>query len=91
MKFTPWDNPMGTYGFEFVEYAAPDPAALGKLFQSMGFAAIARHRTKNVTLYRKGGVNFIINAEPTNVAPAAPAAAVDALAATANLRARAAW
>jgi len=68
MKFTPWDNPMGTDGFEFVEYAAPDPAALGKLFQSMGFAAIARHRTKNVTLYRQGGVNFIINAEPDSFA-----------------------
>ena len=68
MKFTPWDNPMGTDGFEFVEYAAPDPAALGKLFLSMGFGAIARHRTKNVTLYRQGEVNFIINAEPDSFA-----------------------
>jgi 4-hydroxyphenylpyruvate dioxygenase len=64
MQFTPWDNPMGTDGFEFVEYAAPDPAALGALFERMGFAAIAKHRTKKVTLYRQGGVNFIINAEP---------------------------
>jgi len=68
MKFQPWDNPMGTDGFEFVEYAAPDPAALGKLFQSMGFTAIARHRTKDVTLYRQGEVNFIINAEPNSFA-----------------------
>jgi 4-hydroxyphenylpyruvate dioxygenase len=68
MKFTPWDNPMGTDGFEFVEYAAPDPAALGRLFQSMGFSAIARHRTKNVTLYRQGEINFIINAEPNSFA-----------------------
>jgi 4-hydroxyphenylpyruvate dioxygenase len=68
MQFTPWDNPMGTDGFEFVEYAAPDPAALGQLFETMGFAAIARHRTKNVTLYRQGGVNFIINAEPDSFA-----------------------
>jgi 4-hydroxyphenylpyruvate dioxygenase len=68
MQFTPWDNPMGTDGFEFVEYAAPDPAALGQLFQTMGFAAIARHRTKNVTLYRQGEVNFIINAEPNSFA-----------------------
>ena len=68
MQFTPWDNPMGTDGFEFVEYAAPDPAALGRLFETMGFAAIARHRTKNVTLYRQGEVNFIINAEPNSFA-----------------------
>ncbi|XVJ71233.1 MAG: 4-hydroxyphenylpyruvate dioxygenase [Rhizobacter sp.] len=68
MQFTPWDNPMGTDGFEFVEYAAPDPVALGKLFETMGFAPIAKHRTKNVTLYRQGGVNFIINAEPNSFA-----------------------
>ena len=68
MQFTPWDNPMGTDGFEFVEYAAPDPAALGKLFETMGFSAIAKHRTKNVTLYRQGDVNFIINAEPNSFA-----------------------
>ncbi len=68
MQFTPWDNPMGTDGFEFVEYAAPDPAALGRLFETMGFAAIARHRTKNVTLYRQGEINFIINAEPNSFA-----------------------
>jgi 4-hydroxyphenylpyruvate dioxygenase len=63
MGFTPWDNPMGTDGFEFIEYAAPDPAALGRLFETMGFAPIARHRQKDVTLYRQGDINFIINAE----------------------------
>jgi 4-hydroxyphenylpyruvate dioxygenase len=63
-----WDNPMQTDGFEFVEYAAPDPAALGALFESMGFRAIARHRQKDVTLYRQGDVNFIINAEPHSFA-----------------------
>ena len=68
MRFTPWDNPMGTDGFEFIEYAAPDPAALGRLFTSMGFVAVARHRHKDVTLYRQGGVNFIINAEPDSFA-----------------------
>jgi len=47
-----WDNPRGTDGFEFVEYTAPDTAALGRLFESMGFAAVARHRSKKVTLYR---------------------------------------
>ncbi|HEV7367974.1 4-hydroxyphenylpyruvate dioxygenase [Arenibaculum sp.] len=61
-------NPMGTDGFEFVEYAAPDPAALGALFERMGFTVVAKHRSKDVTLYRQGGVNFIVNAEPDSFA-----------------------
>jgi len=65
---TGWDNPMGTDGFEFIEYAAPDPAAMGAVFERMGFKPIARHRHKNVTLYRQGGINFIINAEPDSFA-----------------------
>ncbi len=64
----PWDNPMGTDGFEFIEYAAPDPKAMGELFERMGFAAVAKHRRKNVTLYRQGEINFIINAEPDSFA-----------------------
>ena len=56
-------NPMGTDGFEFVEYAAPDPAALGALFESMGFTKVAKHRSKDVALYRQGDVNFVVNAE----------------------------
>jgi 4-hydroxyphenylpyruvate dioxygenase len=63
-----WDNPLGTDGFEFVEYAAPDPAALGQLFERMGFTAIARHRSKDVVLYRQGDINFIVNAEPDSFA-----------------------
>jgi len=63
-----WDNPMGTDGFEFIEYAAPDPEAMGQLFERMGFVAIARHRHKKVTLYRQGGINFIVNAEPDSFA-----------------------
>jgi len=65
-----WDNPMGTDGFEFVEYTGPDPAALAELFERMGFVAAARHRSKNVTLYRQGDVNFILNAEPESFAQA---------------------
>lgn len=68
MSFTPWDNPMGTDGFEFIEYAAPDPVAMGALFERMGFKAIARHRHKQVTLYRQGEINFIVNAEPDSFA-----------------------
>ena len=59
---------MGTDGFEFIEYAAPDPAAMGALFERMGFKPIAKHRHKAVTLYRQGEINFIINAEPDSFA-----------------------
>jgi len=68
MQVQTWDNPVGTDGFEFIEYTAPDPKALGKLFEQMGFTAIARHRHKDVTLYRQGEINFIINAEPDSFA-----------------------
>src|SRR5262245_33153822 len=51
-----WENPMGTDGFEFVEYTGPDPQALAALFERMGFVAAARHRSKNVTLYKQGDV-----------------------------------
>src|SRR2546425_7619575 len=59
-----WDNPIGTDGFEFVEYTAPDTAALQRLFARMGFRAVGRHRSKQVTLYRQGDTSFIVNAEP---------------------------
>lgn len=68
LSFEPWDNPMGTAGFEFIEYTAEDPALLGRIFEAMGFRAIARHRTKAVTLYRQGTINFLINAEPSSFA-----------------------
>ena len=61
-------NPMGTDGFEFVEYTAPDPEALGRLFESMGFVKVAKHRSKDVSLYRQGDVNFIVNAEKESFA-----------------------
>jgi 4-hydroxyphenylpyruvate dioxygenase len=61
-------NPMGTDGFEFVEYTAPDPTELRSLFNQMGFPAVARHRARNVTLHRQGDINFIINAEPGSFA-----------------------
>ncbi len=62
------DNPMGTDGFEFVEYTAPDPHLLRTLFERLGFPVVARHRSKNVTLHSQGEVNFIINAEPDSFA-----------------------
>ena len=65
---TGFANPMGTDGFEFVEYAAPDPELLRGLFTKMGFPAVAHHKRKNVTLHRQGDINFIINAEPDSFA-----------------------
>lgn len=62
------DNPAGTDGFEFVEYAHPEPEKLGALFELMGFQAVARHRSKKVTLYRQGDVNYVVNAEPGSFA-----------------------
>ncbi|HEY6484680.1 MAG TPA: 4-hydroxyphenylpyruvate dioxygenase [Steroidobacteraceae bacterium] len=59
---------MGTDGFEFVEYTAPDPHLLRTLFEQLGFPVVARHRSKNVTLHRQGDVNFIINAEQESFA-----------------------
>ena len=61
-------NPAGTCGFEFVEYTAEDTAALGRLFEQLGFHAVARHRSKAVTLYRQNGINFIVNQEPDSFA-----------------------
>jgi 4-hydroxyphenylpyruvate dioxygenase len=68
MHVSTWDNPVGTDGFEFIEYTAPDPKALGKLFEQMGFTAVARHRHKDVTLYRQGEINFIVNGEQDSFA-----------------------
>ncbi len=59
-----FDNPMGLDGFEFVEFASPTPNVLEPVFDALGFTAIAKHRSKNATLYRQGGINFILNAEP---------------------------
>lgn len=63
-----FDNPVGTDGFEFVEYTAPDPELLRQLFHKLGFPAVAKHRSKNVTLHKQGDCNFIINAEPDSFA-----------------------
>src|ERR1700731_5124365 len=58
------DNPMGTDGFEFVEYAHPDPQALHALFELMGYVPVARHKTKEITVYRQGDINYLVNEEP---------------------------
>ena len=57
-------NPMGLDGFEFVEFASPEPGVLESVFEALGFTRVARHRSKDVDLFRQGEINFIINREP---------------------------
>ncbi|MGI9228028.1 MAG: 4-hydroxyphenylpyruvate dioxygenase [Gammaproteobacteria bacterium] len=64
------DDGIETDGFEFVEYIASDTKALEDLFIKMGFTAVSHHRSKDVTLYRQGDINFIINHEPHSFASA---------------------
>jgi len=58
------NNPLGMDGIEFIEYATSQPQALGSVLQSMGFVPVARHRSREVTLYRQGPMNLIVNAHP---------------------------
>lgn len=55
-------NPLGIAGIEFVEYTTPRPQALGQVLEQMGFRPVARHRSREVTRYRQGGMNVIVNA-----------------------------
>ena len=59
-----FENPMGLCGFEFVEFTAPTEGILEPIFQSMGFTKVAIHRSKNVHLWRQGGINMLANYEP---------------------------
>jgi len=63
-----FDNPMGLMGFEFVEFASPTPNTLEPVFEKLGFTLVAKHRSKDVVLYRQGGINFIVNREPKSAA-----------------------
>lgn len=58
------DNPAGTDGFEFVEFAHPEPEKLEELFARMGYSKVATHRTKAISVWRQGDINYVINAEP---------------------------
>ena len=66
-------NPLGLAGIEFIEYATSQPQALGQVLEMMGFRPVARHRSREVLLYRQGGMNVVINAHagdrPTHRAP----------------------
>lgn len=61
-------NPAGTDGFEFVEFAHPEPEKLAILFQQMGYRPVARHKKKSITVYRQGDINYILNADPESFA-----------------------
>jgi len=63
-----FENPVGLDGFEFVEFCAPEKGVLEPVFEVMGFTRIARHRSKDVHLWRQGGINLIINYEPKSAA-----------------------
>src|ERR1700751_1659781 len=65
-----FDNPLGTDGFEFVEFTSPAPEGLKNLFELVGFTAVSRHRSKNVLRFRQGDINFILNMEPSGQAAA---------------------
>lgn len=57
-------NPMGTDGFEFIEFASPEPKKLAAQFEQFGFTPIAKHKYRHITLYRQGQINFLLNEEP---------------------------
>jgi 4-hydroxyphenylpyruvate dioxygenase len=62
------DNTRGLCGFEFVEFASPVPNTIEPAFEKMGFSLVAKHRSKDVVLYRQGDINFIVNREPKSLA-----------------------
>jgi 4-hydroxyphenylpyruvate dioxygenase len=68
MQVTTFENPQGVDGFEFVEFAAPDPQLLHTLFPKLGFTPVAKHKTRKITLYRQGTCNFLVNEEPNSFA-----------------------
>lgn len=63
-------NPMGTQGFEFIEFAEKNTDILDRIFTQLGFRLIAHHRSKDVLLYQQGDINFIVNHEPNSFAQA---------------------
>lgn len=91
-------NPIGLVGLEFVEYATSRPQALGQVLEMMGFCLVARHRSREVLLYRQGGLNLVVNAHGAEAragdAPVLSALALrvrDARAAWRHLLDRGAW
>ena len=101
-SFSDASNPIGLDGIEFIEFATPKPQALGQVLEMAGFKPVARHRSREVLLYRQGDLNVVVNGHPVDVKGAAhggnePAIAAvalrvrDARAAYAYVRERGAW
>ena len=91
-------NPLGLDGIEFIEYATSKPQALGQVLETMGFRPVARHRSREVLLYRQGDINIIVNAHssgtPVSEKPVIAAVALrvrDAAAAYRRALDRGAW
>jgi 4-hydroxyphenylpyruvate dioxygenase len=59
-------NPVGTDGFEFVEFAHPEPEKLAQLFARMGYVEVARHKSKSISVWRQGDINYLINSQPNS-------------------------
>jgi 4-hydroxyphenylpyruvate dioxygenase len=82
--FSDEDNPIGLDGIEFVEYATAKPQALGQVLEMAGFRPVARHRSREVLLYRQGGLNIVVNAHsPTDAEVQGPLADTPAISAMA--------
>ncbi|MDP3627101.1 MAG: VOC family protein [Hydrogenophaga sp.] len=82
-SFSDAANPVGLDGLEFIEYATTQPQALGQVLEMMGFRPIARHRAREVLLYRQGGLNIIVNAHPVDAQAASHGSTVPVISAIA--------
>ena len=63
-----FENPVGLDGFEFIEFCAKERGSLDDVFKSIGFTKVANHRSKQVELWRQGGINLIANYEQNSPA-----------------------
>lgn len=63
-----FDNPLGTDGFEFVEFTSPEPRKLAEHFERMGFTAVSQHRSKDVVRYKQNDINFLLNMDASGQA-----------------------
>jgi 4-hydroxyphenylpyruvate dioxygenase len=75
--FSDEDNPIALDGVEFIEYATSRPQALGQVLEMCGFRPVARHRSREVLLYRQGGINVVVNAHDSRARAGGAAAATD--------------
>ncbi len=82
-SFSDAANPIGLDGIEFIEYATSQPQALGQVLEMMGFRPVARHRSREVLLYRQGGLNIVVNAHPDEARAASHGSAVPGISAIA--------